>query len=310
MTGRAFVVGAHIPNGGTFMAYHLGRILQLDFGFQGVAVAVGGEAADHGVFAYDPPFPSIGVAEMESTITDDDLLIANPSFSPFFFGLKCRGRKVMYVQDFKTFSLLDCRFDLYVSVSEVVRRFLSCTWGIDTAVIPPFIQAAGFPPAPPWRERPADSVLVLMKGDPAHQGFMLDRLRQLVGAAAALVPGPAGKVPRHELVECMGRYRHVVTLSVAEGFGLMPLEAMAMGATLLGFDGIGGRDYMRSGVNCAVVAYPDLEGVAESILAALRAPDEAEALAMVGWATATAPLYTQERFRADWSGQFARILGR
>ena len=179
MPGRAYVVGAYIPNGGTFMAYHLGKILQEDFGFE--AVAVGDHRPDCDVFDYDPVFPSVSVDDMVAAITDRDVLIANPSFSPHGFGFRCRGRKVMYIQDFKTYSLLDCRFDHYVTVSEFVRRFVSSTYAIDTAVVPPFIRADIFPPAPPWAERPPGSILVSLKGGPHfHQELMLDRLRQML----------------------------------------------------------------------------------------------------------------------------------
>ena len=116
---RAYVVGAYLLSGGPFMAYQMGRILQVDFGFEAIAVTVRGETPYHGIFQYDPIFPTTDVAGMEASIADDDVLIANPSFSRLSFGLRCRGLKVMYVQGFTTFGLLDCSFDLYVSVSHV-----------------------------------------------------------------------------------------------------------------------------------------------------------------------------------------------
>lgn len=307
---RVFVVGAYIPNGGTYMAYHLARLLRQEFGFQGIAVGEG--TPDNGVFDYAPLFPSIGVEEMEVSISDDDVLIANPSFSPFCFGFKCRGRKVMYVQGFQTFSILDCRFDHYVSVSEFVRNFISSVYGINSVVVPPFIRSATFPPMPSWRARPPESILISLKGDQRHQQLLLDRLQQLL---APWLPDLrldnvlAGKIPQRELMARIGQCRHFLTLSAAEGFGLVPLEAMAMGTTVLGFDGFGGRDYMRPGVNCAVTAYPDIEGLADRVVGVLSDPDYAEALAEAGQATATSHLYTYDRFRADWREQFSLFLG-
>jgi hypothetical protein len=292
------------------MAYHLGRILRQDFGHEAIAVMVRGEAANHGIFDYDPVFPSISIADMEASITDEDVLIANPSFSRFFFGLKCRGCKVMYVQGFTTYGLLDCGFDLYVSVSEGIRRFLSATWAIETKVIPPFIQPETFPPAPPWRDRPPRSILVLVKDADDHNAFLLERLRHLIGQRHPDVSlDPIGeKMPQRELLERMGQYRHFLTLSVAEGFGLMPLEAMAMGATVLGFETLGSRDYMRPGLNCAVTSYPDIEGVAERIIDVMDHPDKAETLAAAGRRSATDPLYSIERFYDDWRKQFTALL--
>jgi glycosyltransferase involved in cell wall biosynthesis len=310
-----FVVGAYVAKGGTFMAYHLGRILHEDFGFQGVAVTVGDERPENGVFDYSPVFPSVGVGEMEASISDRDVLIANPSFSAFGFGFKCPGRKVMYIQGFATFNLLDCRFDHYVSVSEFVRRFISNTYDIDTVVVPPFIRADTFPPAPAWKTRPPASILVTLKGDPGHQQLLLNRLRQLLAPRLPdlcldnVVVLGRNRIPQRELVARIGQCRHFLTLSATEGHSLVPLEAMAMGTTVLGFDGFGGRDYMRPGINCAVTAYPDLEGVADRIVAVLSDPDYAEGLAEAGRATATSDTYTYSRFRAAWREQFSRFLG-
>jgi glycosyltransferase involved in cell wall biosynthesis len=309
-TRRAFVVGAYIPNGGTFMAYHLARILHLDFGFH--PIAVGHESSDNGIFDYAPVFPCISVEEMEASISEDDVLIANPSFSGSNFGFRLPGRKVMYIQHFVTFALLDCRFDHYVCVSEFVRNFIANTYGIETIVIPPFIRADSFPAARPWRERPPDSILVYLKGDPTHQQLLLSRLRQLL---APRLPGLTldhvldRKLPQRELMVRIGRYRHFLTLSATEGFGLVPLEAMTMGSTVLGFDGFGGRAYMRPGVNCAVTAYPDIEKLADQIVTVIGNPDYAAALAEAGQATGNDHLYTYDHFRAAWREQFSCFLG-
>jgi hypothetical protein len=61
---RAFVLGAHLPNGGTYMAYHLGKILQEEFSFAAHAVSVGGEKSDNGIQTYDLEMQSISVDEM------------------------------------------------------------------------------------------------------------------------------------------------------------------------------------------------------------------------------------------------------
>lgn len=293
------------------MAYHLGRILQLDFSFRSIAVTVGNETADHGIFSYDLLFPAVTLAEMEANITDDDILIANPSFSSYFFGLKCRGRKVMYAQGFTTFGLLDCGFDLYVSVSEVVRRSLSSVWGIETPVVPPFILAQDFPRSPPWRQRPSGSVLVSLKGDYSHQSFMLDRLRRSIASRypeVTLDQVLNGKVAHDELLDRIGQHRYFLTLSVGEGFGLMALEAMALGCLVVGFDGFGGRDYMSPGQNCVTVSYPNLEGLAQQLILSLDNLDYAQSVAHAGQATGKSYLYNYARFRAAWREQFARIL--
>jgi len=307
---RAFVVGAYVPNGGTFMAYHLGRILQLDFGFEAIAVQVGEETADSGIHRYDPIVPSMTVAEMEAAIGDDDVLICNPSFSSYMFGLRLPGRKICYVQHFNTFTLLDCRFDHYVAVSDVVSRYLFAVYGLSTRVIPAFINIEIFPDASPWASRPAGSTLVYFKNDTAIVELFMQRLKSLLSGRApkiSLDDVLSGiTLPQPEFMRRIGAYRHLLVLTTTEGFGLVPLEAMAMGTTVIGFDGFGGRDYMRPGLNCAVAPYPDIEAVAEHLIAVTRMPDLAAKLARAG--RATAEQYAYARFRSAWIEEFSRFL--
>lgn len=308
-TGRVFVVGAYISNGGTHMAYHIGRILQLDFRLEVVAVMLGGEHAENSRFLYDVVFPVIPLAEMENLITDGDVLIANPSFSSHLFGLRLPGRKLMYVQGFNTFALLDCRFDHYVCVSEFVAKFVAATYGIRAPVIPAFIEIDRLPKAVPWRARPVGSILLHLKGDSNYRNVVLTKLRD---AVARELPGVNlddtldAPLAHTDYVARLGSARYLVSLSAAEGFGLVPLEAMAMGTTVIGFDGFGGSEYMRAGKTCLVTSYPDIEGVASRLVAALRAPRLAERLAQRGRLTASR--FSYERFHAAWQGELRRFL--
>jgi len=81
-----------------------------------------------------------------------------------------------------------------------------------------------------------------------------------------------------------------------------------VGATVGGFDAFGGRDYLRPGINRAVTTYPDIEGVTKLITTILADAVQTQALAEAGHATAAAPLYTYEHFRAAWRAQFAIAL--
>ena len=307
---RVFVVGAYLPNGGTYMAYHLGRILHLDFGLDVAAVVLGDERLEKGIFDYDVKFPGISIADMEQRIADDDILLANPSFSNYFFGPRLPGRKLMYIQDFKTFALLDRDFNYYVCVSSFVARFIRTTYGFGAPVIPAFIELCRLPTALAWRDRPAGSILVHLKGDPTFRSLVLARLREAVAHRAPrvdldnILDQPA--LPQAEFLARLGACRYLVSLSPAEGFGLVPLEAMALGTTVIGFDAFGGREYMRPGKNCLVTSYPDIEGVAERLVAALCAPAFAERLAGAGRSTASQ--FGYQRFRAAWHDQFRRFL--
>jgi hypothetical protein len=294
------------------MAYHLARILRLDFGYEGWVVTVQGETPDHGVFTYDPQFPAIELAELPECIEDQDILIANPSFSAHMLGMRCRGRKVMYAQGFSTYDLLDCRFDLYVSVSGFVQNFLRSVYGIATEVIPPFLQSDLFPAVTPWRQRAENSVLLHNKNPEPRRSTLAERLLSLIRSQRPDIdPCPlsdGGKLPQQDFTARLGQTRYLLSLGPAEGFGLIPLEAMAMGTTVVGFDGFGGRDFMRPGENCASVAWPQIERLAEQFLDLLDDPARAEALAVRGMAEACAPLYGYARFRSDWCAQFQRLL--
>ena len=287
------------------MAYHLGRMLHLDFGLDTVAVTVGDELVDNGIFDYAVRYPAMRISDMEHQIAEDDILIANPSFSNHFFGPRLPGRKLMYVQGFNTFGLLDRFFDRYVSVSGFVAKFIKMTYGLGSRVIPPFIELDLLPPVIAWHDRPRASISVHIKGDATFQEAVLALLRN---AVARRLPGidlenvlSGPPVAHSDFLAQIGACRYLVSLSAAEGFGLVPLEAMAMGTTVIGFDAFGGREYMKPGRNCLVTCYPDVEGIAERLAVALDTPAFAQQLAKAGRATASH--FTYARFRAAWHHQ-------
>ena len=292
------------------MAYHLGCILELEFGWKGVAVSVPGQEGIPSIHSYDVAFPSISLEEMEKVITDRDILIANPSFSSHQFGLRLPGRKLMYIQGFTTYGVLDCFFDHYVAGSGFVANFVSNLYGVRAPVIPPFIQLEGFPRPTEWLERPPGSILVSAKGNDA----ILARLRELMARVAPdiklddVLSPLLHAIPHSDLIARLGSYRYLITLSPAEGFGLIPLEAMAMGTVVLGFDGFGGREYMKSGENCWVTSYPDLEELTRQVIAAVGDPTLGMRLSNEGRISAQA--YSYARFRAAWQKEFGRFLQR
>src|SRR3569832_1099493 len=95
-------------------------------------------------------------------------------------------------------------------------------------------------------------------------------------------------------------------LSAAEGFGLVPLEAMALGTLVIGYDGFGGRQYLRSGENCLVAPYPQIDRVADLLIEAVANPARSEALAARGPGTAAA--FSYAAFRRAWIREFRRVL--
>ena len=329
MGKTAYVVEAYAPYGGAYMAYHVARILHVDFGYGVRVVTPNPEPTDpdgESLFHYDPRFPRISPADCEGLIGDDDVLICNPSFSSRQLGLRSRGLKIMYAQGFTTFKALDCFFDHYFAVSGFVQNFLSQTYGISAPVIPAFlVDLEGLlPPTLPvdaaaaWEARPPFSLALNMKGDPVQQMVLLDRLRSELRTRdlaleasidwdGALERGRE-KVPRRQFLERLASVRYLLTLSLTEGFGLVPLEAMGMGAVVLGFDGFGGREYMVPGTNCAVAACPDVTAAADTMIRVMRDDAVAKRLATAGMQTASA--YSYESFHRRWVDALNQILPR
>src|ERR1700722_7481965 len=114
---RVFVLNAYAHNGGSYMLYHVGRVIARDFGVTTIAV-VNSEQGREGGFIYDTDMPIIGHVALEREITDDDVLIMGPSFSHRGYGWQLPGFKICYLQGFSTFRLLDARLDYFVAVSE------------------------------------------------------------------------------------------------------------------------------------------------------------------------------------------------
>lgn len=309
---RAFVVSAYLPNGGTWMAYQLGRILDEEFGFEATAVALGGETPDHGIHHYPLRMPQVPLAQMEREITARDVLVVNPSFSGHQFGWRLPGFKISYVQGFSTFALLDRKLDHFVAVSDFVRDFLKTVYSIDANVIVPFVALDDLPPSASWTERPAGVVLPYRKGIAEVWDNSYRRLQELLGARSMNVtlapPLAAGDLPHRQLLARLGQFRYFLTLSAAEGFGLVPLEAMAMGAAVVGYDGFGGRQYLRTGENSAVAPYPDVEAIADMLVALAADPARGEAIARSGQRTAAE--FTYSRFRQSWIDELRGALGR
>lgn len=304
----AFIVGASDPNGGTYMAYQLGRILKLRFGYKPIAVAVGSETWDRTKHIYDQMFPVVSIPEMEATINRNDILVANPSFSPYMFGLRLPGTKISYVQGFNTFSVLDARFDHYVASSQHVQKFLLSTYGISSPVIPPYLESSDISAPQPWIDRPPDSVFTYLKGPHDIADVFFDRLKSLIDGRLQFVDiVKAMSLPRSDLLERIAACRFFLTLSPAEGFGLVPLEAMSLGTVVVGFDGFGGRQYFRHMENCAVSPYPDIEGVAAHLAELVENPIAAAAISERG--RDTSAQYTWERFSDSWESYLTNTAG-
>lgn len=289
------------------MAYHVGRILKLDFGYNPISVLIGSETWDHTKHLYDPEFPTLSVKELVKNIACDDIVVINPSYSNLMLGLQSTCTKICYVQGFNTYALLDA-FDHYVAVSGIVKRFLQAVYEIDAPVIPPFFERDSMPRLEEWNERPQGSVFVYVKGPYQSAAIVLDELKKRVTPNVRFVDVVQSmSLPRRDLLFRMAACRYMLTLSPAEGFGLVPLEAMAVGTAVVGFDAFGGRDYFRNMENCAVVPWPKVDLLSQYLIAVVENESLGARLARAG--TRTPELYTYELFRSAWKHYLTTVVG-
>jgi hypothetical protein len=307
---NVYIIGASLPAGGAYMAYQVGRLLGRHYGYLLVDVEAR-RAQEALLFDYDTPMRRISLSALDTEITHDDILIANPSFSSLLFGARLPGRKIMYVQGFSTFTAIDGHFDLYVSASHTVQRYLESVWGIASPLIAPFIAVNGIEPLP-WRARPARSAAVFMKQATPDATLLFDYLRRGLSRRdpdiqlTQLISGRG--MPQREFWRQLASVRTLVNLTLAEGFGLVPLEAMALGTMVTGLDGLSGRDYLRYGENSLTGSFRELPALADIVYRALTDEALAEACALEGQLTAQS--YSYDIFREHWLTQLAQFLGR
>jgi hypothetical protein len=305
---KVYVVGGYIANGGTLMAYHLGRILYQNFGAECVVVTLGGESLEASAFRYPYAFPSVTLQDLPSVIEAKDILIANPSFSQNMFGYRLPGRKLMYVQGFNTFQVIDGGFDHYVAVSHFVKAFLKRQYQMEVPVIHPFHDEEGVPPPRAWASRPADRILAVGKEYAEVFRDEFNRVfRERHPNVELLVDTLSSRLPRNEFLDHLSQHRYMLSLSPLEGFGLQPLEAMAVGTAVVGFHGGGGLDYMRDGRNSLVTSYPRFEQLADRMAKVLTNPKLGKSLTEV--ALDVPERFSKSRFDLHWIEYFSRRMG-
>jgi len=299
---KVYIYQGYIQAGGTYMAYHIGRILYEYFGLEAIIV---GDRPKNMMFSYPIDFPSIPQELFESRVTQEDLLICNPSFSGQNFGLRLPCKILSYVQNVRTFKLLDVFFDHYVFVSEWVKWFVEKYYGITGNVIPAFIHTDLFKCSDKWSDRQTSIPITSYKGD----DLVLSKLRKLFAAKYPECPLEFTTFPvmgQKEFASALGKHRYYLSLAIMEGFGLPMIEAMAAGCTVVGWDAGGSAEYTLHGENCMISRYGDLESLVDNLHFVLSKPDEAARLA--GEGTRTALQFGQKRFDDAWVAELARFL--
>lgn len=299
---RVYVFEGYFPRGGTYMAYHLGRICFQYFGKQ--VYMVGSSKKEGNYFTYDYNFPTISQADFLTEVKPNDLLICNPSFSHNLFGLKLDCKKLMYVQGTSTFEVLDIFFDYYISASTFVQDYLENYYKIKSHVINPFINLTTFNQGLPWNQR-SDQILVL---DFKQQTVPL--LNKLLKDLSEIYPNSKKDfkmikgLSQEELAINFGKHKFYLNLSPIEGFGLPGLEAMASGCCVLGLDSMGGLDYFKNNENAMVVPYSEFHRLVHIIESIGGREDQR----MAEHAIESSKSFSREVFDKNWSDYLASIL--
>jgi hypothetical protein len=125
-----------------------------------------------------------------------------------------------------------------VCQSEIAKGFLERVLGLkDVAVVPCYIDAALFKPRAKARR------IALIPKKLPREAAVIQSLVKLKYPGLDLAWTPIENAGERETAEIFGSSEIVLSLPFLESFGLVPLEAMASGAIVVGFDGCGGQEY-------------------------------------------------------------------
>lgn len=121
---------------------------------------------------------------------------------------------------------------------------------------------------------------------------------------------PIAGLSRRACADVMAESAVFGSFSALEGLGLPPLEAMASGCLVCGFDGQGGRDYARPD-NALWVKEGDHEGFAQAIAASLKlaVAGGTEAQRRIEAGRLTAAQYSPTRFENELIAAWKSLLG-
>ena len=114
-------------------------------------------------------------------------------------------------------------------------------------------------------------------------------------------------VSRPQVAEILGQSLVFASLGRLEGLGLPPLEAMAAGCLVCGYDGHGGQEYATPD-NGFWVADGDVAGFADALATALRL-DETETRQRAAASRATAASFSLDGFEAGLDAAWRTLLG-
>lgn len=180
-------------------------------------------------------------------------------------------------------------------------------WGSSTdwqvvrpMVLPHFAQAA-------TQATPLRQIAYMPRKRPADAAALKTLFRALFPEHAQVPWVEINNMTRPQVAQALAQSCLFASLSRDEGLGLPPLEAMAAGCLVCGFDGGGGKEYATPD-NGYWVAEGDIEGFARALHAALTLDADAQA-SMVSAAQATAATFSEAHFDHELFSAWRHLLG-
>lgn len=195
-------------------------------------------------------------------------------------------------------------FDRVACQSEIAKGFLERVLGFsDIAVLPCFIDAEIFFPRAKSMQIAAIPKKLPREAAAIQRIFRL-KYPQLASTGWEIIDNRT----EGETAEIFGRSRIVLSLPFLESFGLVPLEAMASGAIVVGFTGYGAQEYATS-ENGFWFAPDHLEEVADALAQVIVGMEmnDATVLKMREAGFATAAGYSKERTSKALAGFYGPL---
>ena len=223
-------------------------------------------------------------------------------------------RRVLLVQDVHGFAravladrtgVLDA-FDAVLCTSDASEAALRAVGCGDIRRVVLRVGRAGMGYRPDKRRR-----IAYMPRKRPHEAAFAAKLRRAAPEAAGFEITELTGMDDHALAEALGETLLFLSFSDREGFGLPPAEALLCGCLVVGYDGVGGREYFDLD---AARAVPDSDVVAlvrtaRAVLAAYAedpGPLDAQRRAA---SDAIATRYSAEAFAASVRHAFADLAG-
>jgi Glycosyl transferases group 1 len=139
-------------------------------------------------------------------------------------------------------TLADAGINAAIATSKTILRFLRERFPEPTAALVSYpVDNTLFQP----RQKRLQ-VCYMPRKRPIEAVYIIDRLRTLHPDLTNVPFIEISEMHEHRVAEIMGESAVFLSLSRLEGLGLTPLEAMASGCIVVGFTGVGGREYATS----------------------------------------------------------------